>query len=258
MTTEPRTLAGLAPLWISSRSYATASRRLREIQCRAFIDVVGDLPPDQVGLADVMVWWASLEGLAPASRRSAWMAMRGFFRWMNAVGFTTSNPIEAIRPPAEPDHAPRAVTKDELGRLWRAIEDDDELRLVVALAAGAGLRRSEIAALRCDDLDRSTHPWLLTVMRKGGRRQIVPVDSAWLHAELASIPKGSAAPMVSLSLDQLTNRVRRVMLACGIRKSLHSLRHYYAQDALAKHDVAVVQARLGHRSLETTGRYLVR
>ena len=44
------TLSEVAPLWITARSYAPSSRKLREIQVREFVDVVGDVNPADVGL----------------------------------------------------------------------------------------------------------------------------------------------------------------------------------------------------------------
>jgi len=252
---EHLTLSEVVPLWITAQSYAPTSRKLRELQARDFVAVVGDVKPAEVGMAEVLRWWATLEDQAPATRRSAWMAMRGLFRWAGRAGLTTHNPVELIRAPPEPDHAPNAVTVEELGRLWRATPDGP-MRLVVALAAGAGLRRAEILALRGTDIDRSAEPWLLTVRRKGGRTQVVPVESSWLRAELATVPRTSA-PLVEYNADYLTTAVKRLMVSVGIEnRSLHSLRHYFCHDALRRNPVNRVQQLMGHKSLATTGRYL--
>ena len=249
------TLSEVAPLWITARSYAPSSRRLREIQVREFVQVVGDVDPADVELTDVLRWWAGLEGQATNTRRSSLMAMRNLFRWMVQLGLTPTNPVEAIRVPPEPDLAPNAVTVEELGRLW-AVTPEGPMRLVVALAAGAGLRRAEILALRGTDVDRSKEPWLITVRRKGGKTQVLPVESPWLRAELASVPR-TKAPLVDYNADYLTTAVKRLMLEAGIEnRSLHSLRHFFAQDALRRNPVNRVQLLMGHKSLGTTGRYL--
>lgn len=250
------TLSEIVPMWLTSRSYAPESARLRTIQATRFIDAVGDKPPSEIDLADVLRWWATTETMAPNSRRSAWMAMRGLMRWCCAVGMATANPIEAIRVPPEPDLAPRAVTADELERICRRLPDK-RFRLAVALAAGAGLRRSEIVSLRGCDVDRSALPWTITVRRKGGKTQVLPVESAWLHDELADVGDGRK-PLIDLAPNYLSYRVREMMQAAGVEdRTLHSLRHFYAQDALRRMPVNRVQKLLGHKSLNTTGRYLV-
>ena len=249
------TLSEVAPLWITARSYAPSSRKLREIQVRDFVDVVGDVDPADVELVDVLRWWSGLEGQSTNTRRSSLMAMRNLFRWMVQLGMTPTNPVEAIRVPPEPDLAPNAVTVEELGRLW-SVTPDGPMRLVIALAAGAGLRRAEILSLRGNDVDRSAEPWLITVRRKGGKVQVLPVESPWLRAELAGLPRTKDL-LVAYNADYLTTAVKRLMLEAGIEnRSLHSLRHFFAQDALRRNPVNRVQQLMGHKSLGTTGRYL--
>jgi integrase len=249
------TLTEVVPLWLTARSYAPTSRALREIQADRFVTFVGDVPPAEVDFVDVLRWWESTEQMKPNSRRSAWMAMRGLFRWCCSVGLATSNPVEAVRPPRAPDLAPNAVTDDELARM-RELLPEGPVRLAVALAAGAGLRRAEILGLRGCDVDRSAEPWLMTVRRKGGNVQVLPVESDWLRAELADVGT-SREPLVPMAPARLTYRVKRLMAEAGIvDRSLHSLRHYYAQHALTEMPVNRVQKLLGHKSLQTTGRYL--
>lgn len=249
------TLSEVVPLWLTARSYAPTSRALREIQAERFITFVGDVEPSKVTFVDVLRWWESTEHMKPNSRRSAWMAMRGLFRWCCAVGLATANPVEAVRAPRTPDHAPNAITGDELARLRESL-DAGPLRLAVALAAGAGLRRAEILGLRGRDVDRSAEPWLLTVRRKGGNVQVLPVESDWLREELDGVGTGPE-PLVPLSPPTLTAKVKRAMEQAGIEeRTLHSLRHYYAQAALEQMSVNRVQKLLGHKSLATTGRYL--
>jgi site-specific recombinase XerD len=251
------TVVDLVPLFITARSYAAASARLRRFQLDRYVAHVGATTrPADVDLVDVLAWWASLDDLAPASRRSAWSAASGFHRWCVDLGIATANPVAAIRRPPEAEQAPNALTVDELGRLWRTLPDDGPVRLAVVLAAGVGLRRSEIVGLGAADVDRSAEPWTLTVHRKGGRVQRVPVESAWVRAELASAP--TVGPLVPMRADHLGVVVKRAMRDAGIEgRSLHSLRHFFATNAVRNgRSVREVQRLLGHRSLEHTARYL--
>lgn len=251
------TITELVPLWVAARSYAATSVRLRRFQLARYVDHVGDVRPAEVDPVRVLAWWQSTEPLAVNSRRSAWSAVSGFHRWCAAVGVSTSNPVEMIRRPPAPDHAPNSLTVDELGRLWRAMPDDGPLRLAVVLAAGVGLRRSEIVGLRGCDVDRSVEPWTLRVHRKGGRVQVVPVESPWVRAELATAPR-DREPLVPLSADRLSRIASQAMAGAGIEeRSLHSLRHFFATNAVRNgRSVREVQRLLGHRSLEHTARYL--
>lgn len=249
------TLSALVPMWVVSRSYRPDSARLRTIQMAQLVDVVGDVPPDQVTLPALLAWWQSLEGQSANSRRSAWMAARGFWRWCNAVGADTRNPVEAIKVPREPRTVPKSLTCDEVERL-RAVVPEGPLTLAVELALGAGLRRSEALRLTAKDVDRSADPLLLFVVRKGGDQQLVPVTSPRLLAELGRVADVDGR-LVPWTPNGLTNTMRRLFRQAEVKGSFHSLRHTFATQALeGGTSIRTIQERLGHQSLEHTARYL--
>lgn len=250
------TITELADLWITSRSYAPTSARLRRIQLAQFVDQVGDVDPADLGVADVLRWWASTERLATASRRSSYTAVHGFLRWCVDIGAASSNPVAAVRKPPQPVAAPNTLTDAQVERLWASLDDD--LRLPVALALWAGLRRAEIAGLHGTDVDRHGAPMTLVVRRrKGGRRQVLPVLDDRL-AELLAATDDTPVPVVPIGAHRLGCRVKAAMVAAGIEgRSLHSLRHTFATMSLrAGMNVREVQRLLGHSSLEHTATYL--
>jgi len=248
------TLTQLVPLWITSRSYRPDSARLRAIQMNTLVVAVGDVPPSQVTLPALLGWWQSIERQSVNSRRSAWMAARGFWRWCNAVGVASHNPVEAIKVPREPRTVPKALTCAEVERL-RAVVPEGPLTLAVELALGAGLRRSEVLGItRCDI--QPGDPLLLFVVRKGGDQQLVPVTNPVLLAELdkAADVDGRLVPW---SANGLTNTMRRLFRQAGVVGSFHSLRHTFATNLLDDGEsIRTIQDRLGHQSLEHTARYL--
>ena len=248
------TLTQLVPLWITSRSYRPDSARLRAIQMNTLVVAVGDVPPSQVTLPALLGWWQSIERQSVNSRRSAWMAARGFWRWCTAVGVASHNPVEAIKVPREPRTVPKALTCAEVERL-RAVVPEGPLTLAVELALGAGLRRSEVLGItRCDI--QPGDPLLLFVVRKGGDQQLVPVTNPVLLAELdkAADVDGRLVPW---SANGLTNTMRRLFRQAGVVGSFHSLRHTFATNLLDDGEsIRTIQDRLGHQSLEHTARYL--
>jgi integrase len=249
------TLSALVPLWIVSRSYRPDSARLRAIQLGHLVACVGDVPPVEVELPALLAWWQSLQGQSVNSRRSAWMAARGFWRWCMAVGVATHNPVEAIKVPREPRTVPRSLTAEEVDAL-RAVVPEGPLTLAVELAVGAGLRRSEVLGLTNDHVDRTGDPLLLFVVRKGGDQQLVPVTSPRLLAELDRV-RHVDGRLVPWTPNGLTNTMRRLFRQAGVRGSFHSLRHTFATDQLvAGTSIRTIQERLGHQSLEHTARYL--
>lgn len=248
------TLSELVPLWITSRSYRPDSARLRAIQMNTLVDVVGDVPPSQVTLPRLLAWWESIGLQSANSRRSAWMGARGFWRWCNAVGVATHNPVEAIKVPREPRTVPKALTADEVERL-RAVVPEGPLRLAVELALGAGLRRSEVLGITAADV-RPGDPLLLFVVRKGGDQQLVPVNDPVLLGLLDGVA-GTEGRLVPWTANGLTNTMRRLFRQAEVKGSFHSLRHTFATNALAGGtSIRTIQERLGHQSLEHTARYL--
>ena len=249
------TLTQLVPLWITSRSYRPDSARLRAIQMNTLVDVVGDVAPSDVTLPALLAWWQSIEDQSANSRRSAWMAARGFWRWCVAIGADVRNPVEAIKVPREPRTVPKALTCDEVERL-RAVVPDGPLTLAVELAVGAGLRRSEVLGLTNAHVDRTGDPLLLFVTRKGGDQALVPVTSPRLLAELDRV-RHVEGRLVPWTPNGLTNTMRRLFRQAGVRGSFHSLRHTFAtEQLLAGASIRTIQERLGHQSLEHTARYL--
>lgn len=248
------TLTQLVPLWITSRSYRPDSARLRAIQMNTLVVAVGDVPPSQVTLPALLGWWQSIERQSVNSRRSAWMAARGFWRWCTAVGVASHNPVEAIKVPREPRTVPKALTCAEVERL-RAVVPDGPLTLAVELALGAGLRRSEVLGITRRDIQPGD-PLLLFVVRKGGDQQLVPVTDPVLLAELDKVADVDGR-LVPWSANGLTNTMRRLFRQAGVVGSFHSLRHTFATNLLDDGEsIRTIQDRLGHQSLEHTARYL--
>lgn len=248
------TLTQLVPLWITSRSYRPDSARLRAIQMNTLVVAVGDVPPSQVTLPALLGWWQSIERQSVNSRRSAWMAARGFWRWCTAVGVASHNPVEAIKVPREPRTVPKALTCAEVERL-RAVVPEGPLTLAVELALGAGLRRSEVLGITRRDIQPGD-PLLLFVVRKGGDQQLVPVTDPVLLAELDKVADVDGR-LVPWSANGLTNTMRRLFRQAGVVGSFHSLRHTFATNLLDDGEsIRTIQDRLGHQSLEHTARYL--
>lgn len=126
---------------------------------------------------------------------------------------------------------------------------------LVALGALAGLRRSELAALRWSDVDSRG----LTVAGKGGHTRVVPLHPAAaehlarLRAEQRGGPWVFPSPRGGhLSGHTVYLRIRAA--APGLAP--HELRHYFGTALYrATHDLLATQQALGHASPATTAGY---
>jgi site-specific recombinase XerD len=141
----------------------------------------------------------------------------------------------------------------------------------LSIAYGAGLRASEVIALKVGDIDSKR--MTLRVEQGKGRKDRYAMLSpvllerlrAWWrvgHAQGKILPNGWLFPglnsMDPLSSRQLNRAIHAAAAAAHIDKrvSMHTLRHSFATHLLEqKVDIRVIQVLLGHKKLETTSMY---
>jgi len=169
-----------------------------------------------------------------------------------------------------PRKLPDVLSVEEVGRL---LEAAPSLKYKAALgtAYGAGLRVSEVAALKIDDIDSirmlirveqgkgrkdrnaMLSPQLLALLRlwwREGKRRNVMLPHGWLF------PGRSCTEPVSTR--QINRAVHEAAEVAGIRKRVtpHTLRHSFATHLLEQDvDIRVIQVLLGHSKLDTTALY---
>lgn len=144
-------------------------------------------------------------------------------------------------------------------------------RAILAVLLGAGLRRSECAALEIRHMaERDGRPCLVDLVGKGNRVRTVPV-APWVWAALQAwiTAAGITAGPVFLGLRKnhtLTSRpltpqnlllVVREYAPAGLELAPHDLRRTFAKLSYAGGAALdQVSLSLGHASLQTTERYL--
>ena len=160
---------------------------------------------------------------------------------------------------------PSILTGCEIERLVNALKTPRQRALVVTLY-GAGLRVSEVCALRVDDID-STRMQIHVREGKGGRERYAPLSPRVLK-ELRVYwrrcrPSGVLFPGHDVD-GRLTRagvqKFLRVAAAkAGIKKRVtpHLLRHSFATHLLELDtDLRTVQVLMGHASIKSTAIYL--
>lgn len=210
--------------------------------------------PDPFGarLGDLAAWLGS-HSWGAETLRSYRASLRAFYSWAVAAGYCESSPAAALPTvPAKvgkPRPAPEEVLADAVRRA------DPRVRLMLRLAAHAGLRRAEIAAVHTRDVFEDLDGWSLRVKGKGGRVRLVPL-TRWLALEIRSQQPGWVFP--SPAGGHLTPaHVGKLMSeALGPGWTAHTLRHRFATRAYAvERDLRAVQEMLGHSKPETTAIY---
>lgn len=139
---------------------------------------------------------------------------------------------------------------------------DSEIKVMLSLVYGCGLRRSEVLELTPGDIDRDRK--LICIRQsKGFKDRLVPlsdrlirmVDEYLLHYKPDCYLFEGQAEGSRYSPDSLEKVFRTAHEKAGINKkdiTLHGLRHSYATHLLeAGTDLRYIQALLGHKSSRT-------
>lgn len=234
--------------WQTAAGQAVSTRRLRCGYIRRLAAEVGDSPwevrPEQ------LIAFLAMESWAPETRKSARASIRSFYGWALESGYVGTDPSTRLPRVRIPLTIPRPVPDPLVNEVLARADDRD--RLMVTLAAFVGLRRSEIATLRTEDMVGD----MLLIKGKGGRERYIPLMDPLLHV-LRQQPAGYLFPGRidgHISADRVGHILRRLL---GKGWSGHKLRHRFASAAYSgNQDLLAVQRLLGHAKPETTRRYV--
>jgi site-specific recombinase XerD len=173
--------------------------------------------------------------------------------------------LELVVPrPRPPAQLPEILSREEVARIL-ARPHDRKHRLLLMTAYGAGLRVSELVALRVGDLDADR--MTIRVQQGKGSRDRYTLLSPRLLEELRVyttfdspgrwlFPSRGRQEPISISCAQrVWGRAKR---EAGVRKrgGIHALRHAFATHLLeGGTDLHTIQRLLGHRHIGTTMLY---
>lgn len=127
-------------------------------------------------------------------------------------------------------------------------------QLHTVLAAYAGLRPCEIAALRREDV---TETHIRIRDGKGGKVATLPVEPPVWRA-VRDLPRGAVTRKVNgqpATYSWVSMSTAAAMRRAGINTTLRHLRHWHATHLRQHHDVFVVQQRMRHSNVRTTQGY---
>ena len=244
---------GVISQWaLSMRAVGRAERTIAE---RVRILQASGLDPARCSLSDVEEWLGAHPEWTPATRRAYIDAVRACLSWCQSRGIRTDNPAAGLPVVQVPKGRPRPVSTGDLQRLVSAAHRR-RLRGYLLLAAGAGLRVSEIAAVRGEHI----HDGWITVTGKGGKVARLPMHPV-LAGYAANMPRdGWWFPSYTGGGHVTGNTVSRVigdhMRRCGVPGTPHALRHWYGSQLVAGGtQMRVVQESMRHDSLQSTQVY---
>lgn len=205
-------------------------------------------------------------GVSPVSLNAAISGLKFFFE----VTLGKPELMARMKPVRVPRTLPVVLSPEEVRRLIAAATNLKH-QTALSVAYGAGLRASEVVALRVSDID-SQRMTLRIEQGKGRRDRYAMLSPVLLerlrvwwrvaHAQGCMLDGGwlfpGMDPVDPLTPRQLNRAIQSAAEAAQIDKhvSMHTLRHSFATHLLEqKEDIRVIQVLLGHRKIETTTLY---
>ena len=207
------------------------------------------------------VWYESL-ALTPQGRATELGHVRGFYRYAHREGLIDADPTFRLIRPRLPRLLPRPIGDEQL---VEALDNaTGRVRAYLYLAAFAGLRAAEIAALHREDVvDIAEPPTIIVADGKGGKQRVVPMSDrvsealdiygmptrGWLFPRRDGRRGPTPAYLVSRHSNEHLHRL-------GIGQTLHTLRHWFGTELYRQtQDLRLVQEVMGHASPNTTAGY---
>ena len=201
---------------------------------------------------------------AKATRANYHGAIRAWCKWLIITGRRADDPTLIATTPKVKKGRPRPVADEHLTilletRMYR------RTRAMILLAAYAGLRVSEIAAIKGDDVDTVVNT--ITVIGKGDKERQIPLHPVlkdlaavmprrgwWFPTYIGNTKHLAGGPMLG---NSVSSSISNVMDRAGIPGTPHALRHWFGSALReAGVDSLVIKELMGHESLATTAIYV--
>lgn len=216
-------------------------------------------------------------GLSPRTIARRLSALRQFHRFLVGEAIRGDDPLAAIEGPRLGRPLPKLLSEIEVAALIAAASrsaqpEDKRLLAMLEILYAAGLRVSELTALRLSNLSRDRR--FMTIRGKGGKERLAPLNGparaaiqAYLAVRSAFLAEGEQSRFLFPSRGasghvtpaRVAQLLKRLAIEAGIdprRISPHVLRHAFATHLIdGGADLRSVQQMLGHADISTTQIY---
>lgn len=207
------------------------------------------------------------------SRARKIASIRSLFNFLRKRKIVEVSPAEDVPIPKLPQKEPSYLTINEYQKFLNAISKTAspffKLRdlSIASLFISTGIRVSELVNLKLNDIDFDYQT--IKIKRKGDKEQTLPISKDMVLLLKNYLEIRPDADTSNLFVSKKGNGVRANTVYCLVKKYLelagfekskkgpHLLRHSCLTALLSKGvDLPTIQAISGHRSIQTTARYL--
>lgn len=196
----------------------------------------------------------------PNTKVTYYRALRAWHGWLVRTGHRADDPTAKMNRPKIPRGTPHPVSTAGLERLL-SLRLHARTRAMILLAAYEGLRVHEIAKVRAEDFCLDAEEPTLRVVGKGGVEAVLPVHPL-VDAVAVALPRRGwwfpsyTHPRSPVRSESVSMTITHAFQRAGVAGSAHSLRHWFATQALRNGaDMLTVQQLLRHASPATTAIY---
>ena len=227
--------------------------------------------PGIVETLDVSAWRQHLQAelrQAPASVNRRLSALKSYCAWQAETGITATDNGAGIKyvKVANQSTAPAVPSHAETLRLLKAVIGRRRDYALISLFVQCGLRLSEAAGIRLQDVQIGERKGNIRVIGKGNKVREVALNQAARDALHSYLRERKPSDDDHLFLSQrgtpLATRTIQHMVGKALKRAgcegytVHTLRHLFATNLYDLHkDIRLVQDALGHSRVEVTQRY---
>ncbi len=271
---EEPTLGEAVELFLKSRQGCRrATRDHYRWVLTLFVEEVGDdrkiAGVDETTISD----WLAIATANPSTRFTYFTRVKIAFNYFRDKGLVTSNPCTNVSIPRPPDRiGEKCITPSDLDLLVRTAESSSVpyMSLVIVTAFDLALRLTEVCEMRIRWLSNDFE-WVTIQAEEGfapksGRPVTKPISRRLRSLLEPQVRRSDSTGRVflnnmgnALNPKHTSKQFKRLVRLTGLPESItfHGLRHGGITDALKRGaSLEAVRMFAGHRSLETTSRYL--
>ena len=221
--------------------------------------------PLTVTRSDIENYLAGMyERCKPSSIWTVWRHLKSFFKWLEAEGDITINPMIGVAKPKVPLTEVTVLTPSEIRRLLNTCkqktQDDKRDLALISIMLDTGLRLSEVTGIKLDDIGEDN---AIRVFGKGRKWRTVSLGnsstvalSRWMRTRGSEPGALWTGRKGALTRDGVRRIINRRGEQAGISLHPHMLRHTFVDNWLRNGGSEVDLARLaGWTSTRMAERY---
>ena len=197
-----------------------------------------------VNQSDIYNYLAYMNNLKKNTKKIRWYAIKNFYKYLKVEG----DLFEDIKLYDYDKKMPYCLSSSQCKSLLNYYTDKRN-KLIIYLFLTTGIRLSELANIRVEDIDGNK----IKVKCKGGVERVITITEkcSRMIQEYATSDK-----LFNISRKAIYDVVKKAMRDLKLNGSPHTLRHSFATIMYQEtHDIRLVQELLGHKSIVSTQIY---